>query len=96
MAMAALDVARTDLGLRVPEDVSIVGFDDNELASWPKYDLTTVQQPVDRMVDATIEVLLQAIQQPQIGARGAFHGSLPRRAVLRTGRNCVEMVMIRR
>ena len=65
MAMAALDVARTDLGLRVPEDVSIVGFDDNELASWPKYDLTTVQQPVDRMVDATIEVLLQAIQQPQ-------------------------------
>ena len=65
MAMAALDVAPTDLGLRVPEDVSIVGFDDNELASWPKYDLTTVQQPVDRMVDATIEVLLQAIQQPQ-------------------------------
>jgi DNA-binding LacI/PurR family transcriptional regulator len=49
----------------VPEDVSIVGFDDNELASWPKYDLTTVQQPVDRMVDATIEVLLDAIHQPQ-------------------------------
>ena len=65
MAMAALDVVRTDLGLRVPEDVSIVGFDDISMASWPKYDLTTIQQPVDRMVDATIEVLLDAIHQPQ-------------------------------
>lgn len=65
MAAAALDAARTDCGLRVPEDISIVGFDDINMASWPKYDLTTIQQPVDRMVDATIEVLLQAIQQPQ-------------------------------
>ena len=35
MAMAAIDVARTDLGLRVPEDVSIVGFDDNERPPGP-------------------------------------------------------------
>ena len=49
MAMAAIDVARIDLGLRVPEDVSIIGFDDNESASWPKEDhSTTVQQPVDQ------------------------------------------------
>lgn len=65
MAMAALDAARWHAGLRVPEDVSIIGFDDIAIASWPKYDLTTIHQPVDRMVDATIEVLLQAIQQPQ-------------------------------
>jgi DNA-binding LacI/PurR family transcriptional regulator len=65
MAMAALDAARCDLGLRVPEDISIIGFDDMVMASWPKYDLTTIHQPVDRMVDATIEVLLQAIRQPQ-------------------------------
>lgn len=65
MAMAALDAAQCELSLRVPEDVSIIGFDDIAAASWPKYDLTTIHQPVDRMVDATIEVLLQAIQQPQ-------------------------------
>lgn len=65
MAMAALDAARRELGLRVPEDISIVGFDDMAMAAWPQYDLTTIHQPVDRMVDATIEVLLQAIQQPQ-------------------------------
>lgn len=65
MAMAALDAARCHASLRVPEDVSIIGFDDIAMAAWPKYDLTTIHQPVDRMVDATVEVLLQAIQQPQ-------------------------------
>lgn len=65
MAMAAVDVARSDYGLRVPEDLSVIGFDDIDMASWPKYSLTTIRQPVDRMVEATIEVLLQAIHQPQ-------------------------------
>jgi DNA-binding LacI/PurR family transcriptional regulator len=64
MAMAALDVARCELGLRVPEDLSIIGFDDILQAGWPKYDLTTVRQPVERMVDATIELLLSAIENP--------------------------------
>ncbi|NWG75962.1 MAG: LacI family DNA-binding transcriptional regulator [Rubrivivax sp.] len=64
MAMAALDVARCELGLRVPEELSVVGFDDIQQASWPKYDLTTVRQPVERMVEATIELLLNAIENP--------------------------------
>ena len=64
MAMAAVDLARCELGIRVPEDLSIVGFDDIQQASWPKYDLTTVRQPVERMVDATIELLLSAIENP--------------------------------
>lgn len=65
MAMAALDAARCELGLGVPEEVSVIGFDDIAMAAWLKYDLTTIHQPVNRMVDATIEVLLQAIQRPQ-------------------------------
>ena len=69
MAMAALDVARSDLGFRVPEDVSIVGFDDIQMACWPKYDLTTVQQPVDRMVDATIEAAAPARSSNPDGER---------------------------
>jgi DNA-binding LacI/PurR family transcriptional regulator len=64
MAMAALDVARDELGIRVPEELSIVGFDDMAMASWPAYSLTTFRQPIDRLVDATIEVLLNAIENP--------------------------------
>ena len=42
----------------MPDDVSIVGYDDVPMASWAAYDLTTVRQPVNKMVDATIETLL--------------------------------------
>jgi DNA-binding LacI/PurR family transcriptional regulator len=65
MAMATYDVATCELGIRVPDELSIVGFDDIAMANWHKYRITTVRQPLERMVDATIEVLMNAIQQPQ-------------------------------
>lgn len=61
MAMAAMDAARYEMNLRVPEDLSIIGFDDIPMAAWPNYQLTTVHQPIDRMVDVTLDVLLDAI-----------------------------------
>ena len=61
MAFAVMDAIRSDRGLSIPGDVSIVGYDDVPLASWGAYDLTTVRQPVNRMVDATIETLLGEI-----------------------------------
>ena len=60
MAFAVMDAIRT-IGLRVPEDVSVIGYDDVPLASWPAYDLTTVRQPVNRMVEATVATLLSQI-----------------------------------
>ena len=64
MATAALDVVRWELGLRVPEDLSSIGFDHILQAGLPGYDLTTVRQPVERMADAIIELLLSAIKNP--------------------------------
>lgn len=64
MALATLDYARYALGLRVPEELSVIGFDDIEMSNWPKYDLTTIRQPIGAMVDATVEVLLDAIHTP--------------------------------
>lgn len=57
MALGTMDVARYEFGLRIPEDLSVVGFDDIPMASWPTYSLTTVRQPVERMLDATMELL---------------------------------------
>ena len=57
MAFAVMDVLRFELGLRVPQDVSVVGYDDVTLSRWPSYDLTTMRQPVNRMIDATMSVL---------------------------------------
>ena len=63
MAMGAVDAAKS-LGLKIPDDLGIIGFDNIRMVSWPSYSITTVSQPIDRMVDTTIEVLLKAIENP--------------------------------
>lgn len=57
MAFAVMDTLRGELGLRVPEDVSVAGFDNVPQADWGSYSLTTVEQPVAPMVEATVELL---------------------------------------
>ena len=64
MAIAAIDQARS-LGLKVPDDLSVVGFDDASMAGWPRYSLTTIRQPVARLVEAAVDVLTGAIENPQ-------------------------------
>ena len=62
MAFAVIDELRHSLGLRVPEDVSVIGYDDVPMAAWPAYALTTIRQPVNRMVAATVDALLGQIE----------------------------------
>ncbi len=61
MAFAVMDALRHDMGLRVPEDVSVVGYDDVPMAAWPSYLLTTVRQPVDMMVARAVGALIRRI-----------------------------------
>lgn len=61
MALAVMDELRHGLGLRVPEDVSIIGYDDVPMAAWPSFQLTTIRQPVNRMVAATVDAILGRI-----------------------------------
>jgi DNA-binding LacI/PurR family transcriptional regulator len=61
MAIAVLDTLRSELVLDVPKDVSVVGYDDVPAAAWPAFNLTTVRQPVNRMVAETVDILLQQI-----------------------------------
>jgi DNA-binding LacI/PurR family transcriptional regulator len=67
IAMGVMDLARYTLGLRVPEDLSVIGFDDIPSAAWPGYNLTTIQQPAEALVESTVSVLLNAIQNPHEG-----------------------------
>jgi DNA-binding LacI/PurR family transcriptional regulator len=61
MAFAVIDAVR-EAGLTPGRDISIVGFDDVPLASWGAYDLTTLRQPVNRMVDSTVDLILGQIE----------------------------------
>lgn len=69
MAFAVMDVLRFEMGLRIPEDVSVVGYDDVQLAKWPAYNLTTVRQPANRMVAETVDILLTRIDDPSAKPR---------------------------
>jgi LacI family transcriptional regulator len=60
MAYGALDAA-TDLGLRVPEDLSVVGFDNISFSSLKVIALTTVEQPITDMARKAMEILLDCI-----------------------------------
>lgn len=62
MAFAVMDTLRFQLGLRVPEDISVVGYDDVPMSAWPAYNLTTIRQPLNRMVEATVSALLDQIE----------------------------------
>ena len=69
MAFAVMDVLRSELGLCVPDDISVVGFDDVPLAEWPAFDLTTVRQRANQMVAETVQTLLAHIERQQTEPR---------------------------
>ena len=56
--------ALTEAGLRVPDDVSVVGFDDIPVAAYITPPLTTVRQPFDAVAQEGLERLLHAIENP--------------------------------
>jgi DNA-binding LacI/PurR family transcriptional regulator len=67
MAIGGMEALR-EASLRVPDDVSVIGFDDVPLAGWPSHALTTVRQPVQDMVAAAIDVVGLGEAPPASGA----------------------------
>lgn len=63
MALAAIDAAR-ERGLSVPADLSIIGFDDIPMAGWTSYRLTTIRQPVTRMVNEVVSLIHDGAHVP--------------------------------
>ncbi|MGH9735382.1 MAG: LacI family DNA-binding transcriptional regulator [Candidatus Acidiferrales bacterium] len=61
-AIAAVRVFQ-DAGLRVPEDVSVVGFDDIQPASYARPALTTVRQPLQQMGETAARIILDRIER---------------------------------
>lgn len=62
MALGAIDAATRQRGIRIPDDLQIVGFDDIRAASWPAYNLTTVAQPMDLLLERAVDLILERIQ----------------------------------
>lgn len=80
VAIGAMDAARRVLGLSVPEDVSVVGFDDIAMASWPSHELTTVRQPMNAMIEGVMSEMARLQASPDTAPREQF---LPGRLMIR-------------
>ncbi len=70
-AIGAIDAAR-EAGVKVGTDISIVGFDDIPMAAWGAYNLTTIRQPVETMIDSSLQILLEAIENAPLGSNLRF------------------------
>jgi LacI family transcriptional regulator len=82
IAFGAIDAAQS-LRVRVPREVSIVGFDDVPMASWEVFQLSTVRQPLDDMARAAARMLAERSEhdgESGPGREQIFATSLVRRA----------------
>ena len=73
MAYAALNAAAA-AGVAVPRELSVVGCDDVPLSAWERIDLTTVRQPLERIAQVGVELLLDRLENPDLPLR---HEVLP-------------------
>lgn len=75
MAAGAMRAAR-DLGLHVPDDLSLVGFDDVLLAQYLSPTLTTVRQPLFEMGRAAGEIAIALLEQRKVEVKTRFEPEL--------------------
>jgi DNA-binding LacI/PurR family transcriptional regulator len=84
MAMGALDAA-VQLGLRVPEELAVIGFDDIQMAAATRPSLTTVHQPMQLLGEAAARLLFDRLQ---ISNGQPRHDVLDTRLVVRRSCGC--------
>ena len=69
LAFGVLDACRFDLGLSVPRDLSVIGFDDVAEAAHQSYDLTTIRQDIAQLASAAVDMLHRRLQAPGAKAK---------------------------
>ena len=65
LSIGALSAAK-DSGLRVPEDLGLIGLNDMEMARWENINLTTIHNPIDQIVDASIELVQKMLADEDV------------------------------
>ena len=62
MALGVMDSLKKH-HIAVPDEVKVVGFDNIEMSAWPSYSLTTWEQPINEMVNVTVDYLTAEISE---------------------------------
>ncbi len=64
LSIGALSAAQT-AGLDVPRDLGLIGLNDMEMARWQNINLTTIRYPIDGIVDTSIELVADMLEEPE-------------------------------
>ena len=64
LSIGALSAVR-ERGLRVPDDIGIIGLNDMEMSRWQNINLTTIRQPVRDIIDSSIELVVAMLETPE-------------------------------
>lgn len=64
LSIGALSAAR-DAGLAVPDDLGLIGLNDMAMAAWANIALTTIHQPFDAIVAASVDLIRSSFANPQ-------------------------------
>ena len=59
-AMSAI----SDAGLKVPEDIGIIGLNDMEMAGWENFNLTTIHQPISHIINSSVSLICELLEEP--------------------------------
>lgn len=69
VALGIMDVAKFEFGLKIPQDLLIMGYDDIEMSSWDSYQLSTIKQPVEQLIDKTVKIILENVMDTEQGSK---------------------------
>ncbi len=64
LALGFVDAARHECGRRIPDELSVIGFDDIPQAAWSAYALTTFRQPVAALASAVMQAIRRRADEP--------------------------------
>ena len=62
VAIGLMDGVRQELKLDIPKDLSVLGFDNIQMAGWGSYQLTTISQSLDKLITDLVQITISAIR----------------------------------
>jgi len=69
LSVGALSAA-TEAGLKVPEDIGFIGLNDMEMAGWQNINLTTIRQPIEEIINSSLQLMQSMLEDPDHEPQG--------------------------
>ena len=80
--------AARELNIHIPDDISLIGFDNIRISSLPQIDLTTVAQPKEEMAVTAVTMLMDMIK---VGKKSNSHKIIPPKLIERSSCRCIQV-----